>query len=185
MDQADPQHGKNGSQSAIQACHLTGLVKGGAELDVDYPMGSEAGRAELEEIHLVQVGAGRVISFGQIEDDQVEALPLSSSRGEGVSGITKTQADLPGIEGSLGQGGKMAADHGDNARIKFSDEHPLNAGVFKQFPRRSAIATSEHHHLARAGMAQGRDVHQAFVDHELIRLGRHRIPIQKIKGTED
>lgn len=180
MDQAHPQHGENGTQSAIQACHLSRLVKGGAELDVDYPTGREAGCAELEEIRLVQMGTGGVVGFGQIEEDQVKALPLLMGGSERVGGITKAQADPISVERTLGKLWQMLANHGHHVRIKFGHDDPIQPRMLEQLPCRGPITPSKHQGPAGVWMAESGDVHQAFVDHELVHLGDHGIAIQAI-----
>ena len=52
-----------------------------------------------------------------------------------------------------------------------------------EFPGAGAVAAAEDDGAAQRGVARGRKMGEAFVDHELIRLGRHRVAVETVVET--
>ena len=104
--------------------------------------GAEAGGAQREEGGVVEVGAGRVVGLGEIEQDQVEAFALAVEVVQAAGGVADAQRDAGVLEGAGGEGGQMRSNGGDHGGVEFGDDDACEARVPEQLAGAGAISTA-------------------------------------------
>ena len=101
-----------------------------------------------------------------------------------AGGVADAQRDAGVLEGAGGEGGQMRSNGGDHGGVEFGDDDACEARVPEQLAGAGAISTAEDEGLPRCRVVEGGEVGEALVEHELVRLGGHRIAVQVVEAAE-